>query len=126
MQFVKDYQFLIFMIFQACWGGVTWWFGRNVATKDDVARNRKDIEGVGSRVSLVEAQLAAVPSDNDIANLHLEMERTRGQIATFTAELRGAQQTMSAQTEGVSKLLNRAESMLNLLIENALAGGRDR
>ena len=123
-QFIKDYQFLIFMAVQIGWAGFAWWYRKNVATKDDVARVQKNVEGVGSRVSAIEITMEGAPSRDDISNLHLEMEKTRGHIGAFTAELRGAQATMQAQTEGVSRLLTRAESMLTMLIENALADGR--
>lgn len=112
------------LILQGLWGWL-WWSLRKQfvsvdthnACQDKRGKRLGDLEsGLGTlthRLEIVERDVKALPTVQGINTLSVELEKLRGEMQGFRAEMKGQRDFMQ-----------RTERQISLLIENELKGAR--
>lgn len=116
-QFLVEYGLYVVTAVQALTAAIAWWFSKNVATKEEVNE-------VVQRIEALEAARQNAPDKDDLAALSLEIANVRGDMRAFRAEIQGARQTVTAEVEGLHRLVDRVEGMATTLTQHLLSRGQ--
>ena len=124
-EFIKqDWLTLATLILQGLWGWL-WWSLRKQFVSVDAHNACQDKRGkrlgdaesnlasITHRLEVVERDMKALPTVQGINTLSVELERLRGEMQGFRAEMKGQRDFMQ-----------RTERQISLLIENELKGAR--
>lgn len=115
---------LLALAVQVLWGWV-WWSLRkqfvsvdaHTACQDKRGKRLEEVEGgiaaLVHRLEIVERDVKALPTVQGINTLSVELEKLRGEMQGFRAEMKGQRDFMQ-----------RTERQISLLIENELKGAR--
>jgi Protein of unknown function (DUF2730) len=103
--FVTVYMTPLLFVLQllGTWG--LWSLRKSFPTQQDLADLRAREEARDRRIHSLELARELGPSASDIANMRLEMERTRGDIRECSANLAGSEGLITRQERLVSMLL---------------------
>jgi cob(I)alamin adenosyltransferase len=99
-----------------------WAATRALATKEDLSQISSRISDLDRRLSATEQYQRDSPTVKDMNAFHLELERLRGEMQTFRAEVRGQRETTTAQLTAARDLVVRTERMVGLLTEHEVRG----
>lgn len=88
----------------------------SIATKEDVG-------AITARLAKVEQAHESAPTPAQFAELRLEIERMRGEVKGWIAEVRGARETLRAEQDGLRQLVVRTENMVGIIHEHELRRG---
>lgn len=119
LEFLRQWSNVIMIALNAGVTCVLWSLRQTFATKGDIA-------AVVERVSKLEAARKGAPTRRDLNQLTLEMERVRGDMRAFGAqmeaqreqfgtEVSGARELFSSEIRGVRDLVVRTERMIGFL-----------
>lgn len=125
-EFIKDnWLNLAILAVQGLWGWL-WWSLRKQFVSVETHEECRDKRGkrmgevengmatLAHRLEIVEREVKALPTVQGINMLNVELEKLRGEMQGFRAEMRGQRDFMQ-----------RTERQISLLIENELKGARE-
>lgn len=126
MDLIRQWQGLIIFGLNCLFGFLLWLTSRTLPSKADIAALHNLIEKQNRRIDSLEQSRRDGPTRRDIGRLRLEMERSRGTMQTFKAEIDAARELFSVEISGVRELVVRTERLVGLHTEHQLAQHRDR
>lgn len=124
LEFLRSWSNVLLFVLNTGFAALIWAIRRSLATKEDFAEVRAAVGSLEQRVSSLEQARASAPTRDDLAALRIEMERMRGDMRAFTAELEGARQTFRAQIASHLALVERTERSVGMITEHLLGAQR--
>lgn len=124
LETVRAWSSVLLFLLNAGFAAIIWIVRRSLATKEDIEAVGTAITKIEQRVVSLEQAREAAPTKDDLNALRLEMERMRGDMRAYTAELRGERDKVAAEISAVEGLLGRTERMVTMVTEHLLSTAR--